>query len=65
MIASRGYGDSLKGERVVVLFDETKYPMNKSVVKKGSSHHKIMSNTFIGNVICVLEYSVRKRIHRL
>ena len=65
MVVGREYRDSLKGERVVILFNETEDPMKKSIPKKGSSRHRIMSNTFIGNVVCTLEYPIRKRIHKL
>ncbi len=65
MVVGLEYGDSLKGERIVVLFNETKHPMNKSIVKKGSSSHRIMCNTFIENVICTLEYPIKRRVHEL
>ena len=65
MVVGREYGNSLKGERVVVLFNETEHPMNKSIVKTGSSFHRRMSNTFIGDVVCTLEYPIRRRIYNL
>ena len=65
MTVGREYGDSLKGERVVVLYNETKDVMNKSTVKAGSSFHKRMSNKFSGDVVCTLECPIRKRIHKL
>jgi len=65
MAVGKNFGDEIKADRVVVKFNKAEHKMDKSVVKKGSSKHKIMCNTFYGNVICTIVYGIRKKVRKL
>ncbi|ODS37941.1 MAG: hypothetical protein A7316_08795 [Candidatus Altiarchaeales archaeon WOR_SM1_86-2] len=65
MAIGENFGDEIKADRVIVKFNEVEHKMDKSTVKKGSSTHKIMSNTFYGNVICTIVYGIRTKVRKL
>ncbi|MCZ7398661.1 MAG: hypothetical protein O8C62_03105 [Candidatus Methanoperedens sp.] len=54
-------GDLLKGEQILALFKKEE----KRTLKNSTGHHRGNESIFKSDVECILEFQIRKKIHKL